>query len=33
MDADTIAKGTIKAMGSVNGQPGYKVFAAAGEGG
>ena len=31
MDADKIARGTIKALGSVNGQPGYKVFAANGE--
>jgi hypothetical protein len=34
MGADDIARGTIKALGSVNGQPGYKVFAAhGGEGG
>ena len=31
MSADQIARGTIKALGAVNGQPGYKVFAANGE--
>ena len=33
LDAESIARGTIKAMGTVNGQPGYKVFAPMGEGG
>ena len=31
MGADDLARGTIKALGTVNGQPGYKVFAGAGE--
>ena len=30
--ADALAKGTIKALGQVNGQPGYKTFAPMGAG-
>ncbi len=31
--ADDLARGTISALGSINGQPGYKTFAPMGEGG